>query len=241
MTALLLAMVLPCSAAFAAASPQDAQKRYDAGDFQGAAAAYTALLDSAPRAAELHYNLGNAQFKAGRVGRAIASYQRAFDLRPRDEDVRHNLDFALRRAGEELVPPGVPPLLFRAFHLFSERELAGLHWLFCWAALLLAAACLPRASWRPALAPWAAGFLALWLAAGAWWAARAGIEPARRGVITAASGEVRSGPGENFPVSFTAPEGRRVQILSESGGWMEIGVLKEGAKGWLASGSVEPL
>ena len=61
----------------------------------------------------------------------------------------------------------------------------------------------------------------------------------RHGVIISESAEIRSGPGENFNVSFTAPEGRRVQILSVNDDWLEIGVLKEGAKGWIPAACVE--
>ncbi|MCX5796349.1 MAG: SH3 domain-containing protein [Elusimicrobia bacterium] len=53
--------------------------------------------------------------------------------------------------------------------------------------------------------------------------------------------ELRSGPGENFNVSFTVPEGRRVQILGSDGAWVELGVLKEGVKGWLPAAAVEEL
>lgn len=217
----------------------DAQKRYDAGDYRGAAAAYETLLKSDRRNPALHYDLGSALFKDGRLGPAIASYQRAYDILPRDADIRYNLDFALRKSGEELVPAGVPPLLFRLFHLHSERELAGLQWIFCWSALLIASLWLQKPDLRQALFPWGAWAAALWLFYGGWWAARRTVEPAERGVIVKAAAEIRSGPGDKFGVSVTAPEGRRVEILGESEGWLEIGVLKEGAKGWLPADAVE--
>lgn len=215
---------------------------YDAGNFPAAAAAFAKAAEREPRLAARHYNLGNALFKTGRLGPAIAAYQRAFDLMPRDEDIRFNLDFALRRAGEELIPPGVPPLMFRVFYLLSERELSGLHWLMAWASLLLASLWLlgPRER-RKTLTAWTAAAAASWLFFGGWWLARRGLEPGQRGVIVRPTAELRSGPGEGFSVSFTAPEGRRVRILSENGKWLEIGTLKEGAKGWLESEAVEEI
>jgi tetratricopeptide (TPR) repeat protein len=241
MNAALLAALL-CAPLFAAPSGgAPGQKLYDQGDYQGAAAWYLQAAGADPRNAGLHYDLGNALFKAGRTGPAIASYQRAFDRAPRDADIRQNLDYALRRAGEELVPAGVPPLLFIAFHAFSERELAGLHWLACWLALVLAGLCLLREDRRAALLPWTTAALSLWLLLGGWWLAVRGVPPPRRGVITAAAAELRSGPGENFSVSFTVPAGRRVQILSGSGTWLELGVLKEGVKGWLPAAAVEEI
>lgn len=216
----------------AAAEPrEEARARFDAADYTAAAALYRQALAQSPRDAALHFNLGNALFKAGKLGPAIASYQRAFDILPRDGDIRFNLGFALRRAGEDLVPPGVPGGMFAVFYWLSERELAGLFWVACWLALLLAARRRREAGY--ALAAWA--FLGLW------WGVRLKLEPARRGVITSPTAEIRSGPGETFPVGFTAPEGRRVEILSEQFGWLEIGVLKEGERGWLRSDALEAL
>jgi hypothetical protein len=162
-------------------------------------------------------------------------------LDPRDGDIRQNLDFALRRAGEELSPSGMPPLVFLAFHLLSERELAGLQWLACWMTLILAGLCLRRASWHETCIGWTIAAGAFWIFTGLWWLALRGVTPPHRGVIVIASAEARAGPGDNFNVSFTAPEGRRVQILSENGEWLEIGVIKEGAKGWVPSSAVEEI
>ena len=224
-----------------ASSRSEGQRLYDLGDYPGAAVWYLQAVRAAPRNAGLHYDLGNALFKGGKTGRAIAAYQRAFDIQPRDADIRQNLDYALRRAGEELVPAGAPPLLFLAFHLLSERELAGLHWLAFWLLLALAGLCLWRESLRPNLLSWAAAALGLWLVLGAWWLAIRGVNPPRRGVIVASSAELRSGPGENFSVSFTIPEGRRVQVLSKDGSWLELGVLKENVKGWIPAAAVEEI
>ena len=237
--ALLLAAALAAPARAAAASAPaapaaDARALYDAGRYDDAAAAFETLAAAAPRDAARQYDLGNALFKAGRLGRATAAYERAFALDPRDSDIRFNLAFALRRAGEDFAPPGAPPALFWAFTALSERELAGLHWLAAWAALLLAAAgLLAGARRRETLAPWLAGAAAAWLVFGLWWAALRSVLPPDRGVIVAAHAELRHGPGQNFGVAFTAPEGRRVRVLGASGAWLEVGVLKEGARGWI--------
>ena len=236
-------MILLVSASLRAqgAELSHTNKQYDAGDYSGAAAGYKELLVQTPNDPGLHYNLGNCLFKSGQIGRAIASYQRAFDLRPRDGDVRYNLEFALKKSGEELIPASVPPVLFSVFYLLSERELAGLHWLFWWALLALASLYLYREPLRGALTLWCVWAACLWLFAGGWWLARRSLEPEERGVIIRSTAEIRSGPGTNFNVSLTAPEGRRISILAEQGEWLEIGLLKEGAKGWVPAESVEKI
>lgn len=232
------ALALPSSAATYA----EAKAAYDSGNFQKAAAAFAPLSAASPGDAALHYDLGSALLKSGKLGLASASYQRAFDLDPRDRDTRDNLDFVLKRAGEELAPPGVPGPAFAAFTALSARELAGLHWLAAWTAMILAGFCLLGGrDRREGLLGWLYGAAAAWLLFGGWWAGLRAVLPPGRGVITAARAELRNGPGEKFTVGYTAPEGRRVRILSESGEWLEVGLLKEGVKGWTLAGSVEKL
>jgi len=247
-TVLTLALALLCAgsagAAPSAAATPFAQARalYDAGRYADAAAAYEKLAADSPRSAALQYDLGAAEFKAGRLGRATASFERAFALNPRDSDVRFNLAFALRRAGEDFVPPGTPPALFWIFTALSERELAGLHWLAAWATLLLAGAgLLAGAARRRTLAPWTAAAAGAWVIFGLWWAGLRAALPPDRGVVIAPSAELRHGPGPNFGVAFTVPEGRRVRVLGASGAWLEVGVLKEGARGWIEADAIERL
>ena len=45
----------------------------------------------------VYFNLGNAFFKQGQIGRAIAAYHSAQTVDPRDPDVRANLGFARER------------------------------------------------------------------------------------------------------------------------------------------------
>ena len=220
----------------------EANKLYGQSKFAEAAAKYKELAASDPLEAAAHFNLGNACFRLngpGDLARAIASYQRAFNLRPRDADVRHNLDFALRRAGESLVPTGMPSAAFILFHILSRTEVSALHWLGFWAFLLVASAALWREKWRERLKPWVFWAGVFWAAAGGWWGLLALTDVQNPGVILAADAEVRSGPGLNFPVNFKSPEGRRVSVLDEREGWLEIGVLKEGLKGWLSAEQVE--
>lgn len=240
---MIIALLSAALALPAASAPyDDAKAAYDAGNFERASSAFAALVAQRPGDAALHYDLGNALLKAGRLGRASASYQRAFDLDPRDGDGRHNLDFVLKRSGEELAPPGIPGPAFAAFTALSSRELSGLHWLAALATLILAGlALLGDARRRDALRDWLLGAAAAWLLFGLWWAGLRAALPPGRGVIIASRAELRNGPGDKFTVGYTAPEGRRVRVLSESGAWLEVGLLKEGVKGWTLSSSVEKL
>lgn len=235
--------LLICAATFPVFSQENsalqARKKYDTGDYSGAANLFQEALNKDPENPILEYDLGNALFKSGKLGLSIAAYQRAFDILPRNGDIRYNLSFALSRAGENLIPAGIPPILFTLFYWLSLHELSGFFWLFTWALLLFASFWLKTK--KPTLRPTLYGLIFLCAFFGSWWGIRFILEPESLGVIIAPTAEIRSGPGETFSVNFTAPEGRRVEILSENSGWIEVGLLKEGSRGWISSQYVEKI
>ncbi len=217
-----------------------ARQKYDAGNYAASAVLFQNAIEKSPENPFLQYDLGNALFKSGKLGEAIVSYQRAFDLMPRNSDIRYNLAFALKRAGEDLVPSGIPPILFYLFYWLSLKELSGFFWVFTWILLLSAGIWIKMKKPAP-LRPLLSISLTLCSIFGIWWGIRFLLEPNALGVIVTQTAEVRSGPGESFSVNFTAPEGRRVEILSESSGWIEVGLLKEGSRGWVSTKDVEKI
>src|SRR5439155_19480136 len=101
-------------------------KLYAQQNYSGAATAYEEALRAGPSAA-VQYNLGNALFKSGKIGRAILNYRRARYLDPRDPDINANLTFA-RNYRVDKVPEAPSPLVRavdESFHRLSRRE-AGL-------------------------------------------------------------------------------------------------------------------
>ncbi|HIE11941.1 MAG TPA: hypothetical protein EYP63_00690, partial [Desulfotomaculum sp.] len=54
-----------------------ANRLYEAGQYAEAAVAYQALVDAGAHDGRLYYNLGNAHYKSGDLGRAVLNYRRA--------------------------------------------------------------------------------------------------------------------------------------------------------------------
>ena len=70
---------------------------YKAGQYDEAINLYNGMLTSRWVSGPLYYNLGNAYFKKGDLGRAVLSYERAKHFIPRDSDLRFNRQYVLAK------------------------------------------------------------------------------------------------------------------------------------------------
>lgn len=214
------------SAAFDAAN-----RLYEQASYREAAAAYQALLDQGVVSPALHFNLGNAWFKAGEAGRAILQYRLAARLAPRDPDIRANL-----RLTRELVlgaPPPDPPLWRRATAWLTLQEwgvlTAGAVWL-CFGAL--AAGELQarrRGTWRrAALGAGVVAVVAGAALAGKWCERRLRLEA----VVVVKEAVVRYGPLAVSPELQKAGDGTELRVVDQKDGWLQVTGLPRGP-GWI--------
>jgi tetratricopeptide (TPR) repeat protein len=241
---LLLTAALTLLPLFAGAQSFDAAaEAYNAGDYLGAALKYEEQIKSQPAGYQnpyLYYNLANSYFKAGDPDKAVVNYYRAFNLLPRDKDIRSNLTFALDSTGQRLVPEGVPQTAFNIYYYLSVTELKGMLWAGVWffaLCLCVYAFTAGRGAARAGLI-FAGVFLAL---CALWYFARLPAASAVMAVSAAARLEVRSGPGENFPVSLSLPRAYLVKITDAKGDWAEIEINPGNATGWVLKKQIEEI
>jgi len=246
MRRLLIAAVLVLTgAAFVAAqTPEEflgrARTAYDQGDYAVSVQNYQALLAQGLESPELYYNLGNAEFKAGHLGRAIAGYRRALKRAPGDEDIRYNLEYARSFVRQ---PADRSSLLARTIGnlvtLWSGQALAGAA-LFLYLVLAGLGAGLILARGHAPVLRWAAAAVGvLFVLAAGWASARILLERNHRwGVVVAARAEARNGPSDEYQVGFIVPEGREVRVLGREGEWVAIGLQQEGVKGWIRGAEI---
>src|ERR1043166_2151686 len=121
-----------------------ANNLYYAGKFSDAATAYENILHSGQKSVALYYNLGNAWFKSGQIGKAIAVYREAEKLNPRDPDIRANLQFARNQIQGPTLAPSRGQRLLGKLTLNEWTTLAA-------AALWLCFAILALREWKPSL------------------------------------------------------------------------------------------
>ena len=89
---------------------QRSNQLYENGRFQEASQTYQQLVDLGVEHENLFYNLGNAYYKSGDLGRAVLNYERARRMAPRDADIRANLDFARSLALDRYESEATSPL-----------------------------------------------------------------------------------------------------------------------------------
>ena len=235
----LLLFVLLSGSLRAAATMEEANAHFTAGEFAKAAVVCEQLIASGgPTAARL-YNLGNARFKLKEYGPAILAYERAALLSPRDPDIRANLKLA-RQSATAFADPGPDTSLARAAQWCSLHEWS---WITVTGAGLLgvvtilgALAGLSR-PWlkRTVIASAVAGLLCCALGGTSLWLRRG---EKNLGIITAAAATFRLSPFAAANPAGTPGPGRTVYLGGHTNGWVYATVPGTSQSGWLPENEV---
>jgi tetratricopeptide (TPR) repeat protein len=222
---LLIAALASDAQLFQQAEDEYAHQRYDM-----AIGKYEELLARGAGHENVFYNLGNAYFRNGNIGKAIVNYERAVRLAPDSEDARFNLEVARETAAtkwgkDTLAGAEQDPLWVRVVHWLPLRTLA---WVFlaldvAFFGILLAMRFLST------------GFLRTGLGVGNVFIGLAGVVLGvllagqlyhrtfiRAGVVTANEVVTRDGPDETRREMFKLHAGHRLVLLKESRGWVRV-------------------
>ncbi|MBM3321202.1 MAG: tetratricopeptide repeat protein [Candidatus Eisenbacteria bacterium] len=222
----------------------DGNKAYREERFAEAVALYERARAQGVAGGALYYNLGNAHFRTGDIGRARANYERARRFIPRDADLRANLDFLRGRMLDRAMVPAEFPLLqllggLAAFLTWRE-------WLFLaeigYALFLLAVgAHLLRPSLRARTrGPLQAGAVLLVLLLLLLGRALQDQVHTRRACVLPGEIAVRSGPGTSFTEEFSLHQGTVLRLEREAEGWAFVSITPD-LKGWLPSDALEKI
>jgi len=203
-----------------AISFEAANQLYEEGKFADAAAGYEQLVQAGRVSAALYFNLGNAWFKSGQMGRAIAAYRRAERLAPRDPDVRANLQFARN----QVQGPTLPANAWRRWlGQLSLNEWGALAAVALWGLFLLLAA----TQWRPALKSSLRTPLVFSAAATVCLGACLGAAVYQNrsfnlAVVIKPEAVVRYGWLDVSQTAFSVHDGAELQVLDQNNDWLQI-------------------
>ena len=218
---------------------------YQMEDYAAALEAYEAVLAADFESSDLHYNLGNAYFKSGELGRSILSWERALRLAPGNADAAANLELAARLGADDIEPLPRFWLLSATSWWVDLLPRSALVFVVALAWLAFTGGALSRILLRSESARRLGG---LAIAAGAVLLVLLGsnlavrefeVAQPERGVILAEAVSVRSAPTDDDKLTvFEVHEGTRVRIDQRTEQWAEI-VLDDGKVGWVPVGVME--
>lgn len=200
-----------------------------------AADAYQKILEAGQASSAIYFNLGNAFFKSGQIGRAIEAYRQAQRISPRDPDVRANLQFARNQVQGPTMRTG---RLERWLGTLSLNEWTWLSAVAVWLTFVLLVLRQLRPSLARSLKTWtfAVGGVALLLVIG-FALAFAGSSFDKTAIVIASEAAVRNSPFEESPSSFTARDGAELRVLDAKDDWLQV---TDGTQrsGWVKGGAV---
>lgn len=218
---------------------------YTAGQWSLALEDWEAVRSSGAVSAQLYYNLGNAYYKTGEIGKAILWYERAAKLSPEDADVRYNLEFA--RASTQDRIDSVPEFFLRSWIRKASHALPGNVWAVLSLVLFAAALSLGLLFLLGSAAParrtgFFCGIAALLLSVMCFGFAarqRSDRESASAAVVMRAVSSVKSSPSADASTDlFILHEGTKVEILDAVAGYTLI-ELADGRQGWISTPDIE--
>lgn len=212
---------------------QRAQVAYDEQDFGKAISLYESILNSGSYNPELFYNLGNAFFQNGEVGKAVVNYRRSERFMPRHPDLQLNLKNALSTTGATVPPPSgvvrvfssLPHNTWILLAMFSFWVGAGIACLFCFIR--------PGTIWWIRCGLACAALTALGLTGGHFTALE--NQPMEAVIIDGAT-PVRFAPIPNADSSFDLPEGTVALVRSTKDNMTELQSGKQ--RGWVSNEAI---
>ena len=213
--------------------------------YADAAATYRDVLRYRIQDPRLEFNLANAEFRLGHLGRAILHYERALRLDPTDMEIRANLDYARSFRFDRLEVDVDNPLLGSVRGIQDRMGPDRQGWaivVLVWAIFGIVAWALARPGRWNATLGWAMSglTLALLVAGLSWYATYQRLEGTDLAVVLDEAVEVLAGPGGNNPTLFTVHEGLTVEVRDRRADWTQVS-LPNGFNGWIPSETIEPV
>jgi len=221
----------------------EANLLYQDGQFEAAIELYENIRTGNYESGELYYNLANAYYKAGNIGKARLNYERALLWLEGDESVIQNLELLKLRLVDQIEQP--PKLFINVWwdallNMFNTNTLGVVVLALFWIVLIAAAIFLyyRKRGWLKWKSVFVTSFV-IWLFILTIWINKIYLfETEKYGVILASTITVYAEPAEDTTELFVLHEGTRVKIERSSSGWLEIR-LSDGKTGWLVSDILE--
>ena len=221
-----------------------ANQAYIDGNYEAAVADYQTIEGRGYISARLYYNMGNAYYKQGQIGRAILYYNRALVVAPSMDDARYNLEIAEAQTKDKIAV--VPEFFLNRWLRTFKSSISCTVWsgmsVVLFAVVLIFALLFllgSRIKVRKAGFYGALVALLLFVVTTIFAVSSRNDIINRSGAIVMSSAiSVKSSPDRAATDMFVLHEGTKVEISAEIDGWCEV-TIADGKKGWTESAHLE--
>ncbi len=221
-----------------------ASEAYINEDYTTAIELYNAISSQGLLSSRLYYNMGNAYYKSGQIGKAILYYKKAHKLSPADEDIHYNLEIAQAQTKDNIEE--VPEFFLKQW----SHRIASLMDSTWWTILSIVALILALASvlvfllsqdikarkwsFSTALLSLVVAAVSLIYAS----AQRTYMLEHNEAVIMSSSVSIKSSPDKSATDLFLLHEGTTVHVTERLDNWCNI-TIADGKKGWIEAKRIE--
>lgn len=221
-----------------------ANDAYSMGQYETALNDYIEIEKNGYHSYRLHYNMGNAWYKTGNMGKAILYYEKALKLNPAGEDALNNLQIAKLQTLDKI---DVLPEFIVSTWIKDIRNLMSSNGWGYTAVGLFAVVCILLLLFK--FAPTTGGrklsfvlacvvFLFFIFAVLFAFSLRAKAKSEDNAVVMVPVSNVKSAPNSTGNNLFILHEGSKVEILEQAGKWCRIEI-SDGRQGWLEEKDIE--
>ncbi|MBE6247259.1 MAG: tetratricopeptide repeat protein [Bacteroidales bacterium] len=221
-----------------------ANDAYSMGQYETALNDYMEIEKNGYQSYKLYYNMGNAWYKTGNMGKAILYYEKALKLNPAGEDALNNLQIAKLQTLDKI---DVLPEFIVSTWIKDIRNLMSSNGWGYTAVGLFAVVCILLLLFK--FAPTTGGrklsfvlacvaFLFFIFAVLFAFSLRAKAKSEDNAVVMVPVSNVKSAPNSTGNNLFILHEGSKVEILEQAGKWCRIEI-SDGRQGWLEEKDIE--
>ncbi|MDR2425624.1 MAG: SH3 domain-containing protein [Endomicrobium sp.] len=188
----------------------------------------------------VYYNLSNAYYRNGQLGKAVVNIEKAFLLKPCDKDIKHNKRFLSIKAGVQ-EERGLYGFLNGIVNISSLNDFTVITAVFF--VIILSLAALYIINKRKIFKTVILCIFPFLILSVVIISVKIKNEIFNITAVSLKDTSVRSGPGINNPEIFNLLQGHKVYVLGENNGWTYISTKSksEELSGWAESGSIEKI
>ena len=244
---LIILFVLPCFAGQEkyTALFEEANSLYNSRQYETAISEYNKILTDGFESSALYYNLGNAYYKAGKMGYAILNFEKAKKLDPKDKEIRNNLIFLQKKVKNAGTLPNLP--LYNAIENVENAFSMNFLTVLCYTFFVLLLSSISFYIFANKILLRKISFFAgigilvcLIMASSLLVLKYRDAYILESAIVITNSTQIKFSPDKESRELFMVYEGERVEIKDQVTGWAKVRVLN-GREGWIKIDSINKI